>query len=87
MVVISAENQLGLDLKTFVQVIARCPDKIEPRDSELLSLRHVLGLSLGSIAQLLHIHPHEVSNRLLWAREHFCELSRQLFPSPVPEGV
>ena len=85
MIVISAENQLGLDLKTFVQVIARCQDKIEPRDCELLSLRHVLCLPLGSIAQLLHIHPDEVSKRLLWAREHFCDLSRQLFPSPIPE--
>ncbi len=87
MIVISAENQLGLDLMTFVQVIVCCQDKIEPRDCELLALRHVLGLPLASIARLLRIHTREVSNRLVWARGHVCELGRQLSPKAVPECV
>ncbi|MET0263955.1 MAG: sigma-70 family RNA polymerase sigma factor [Rariglobus sp.] len=76
----SADCQLGLDLKEFVQVIVRCHDKIEPRDCELLSLRHVLGMPLANIAQLLRMHPYEISNRLVWARERVLKLSRQLEP-------
>lgn len=64
----------GLGLHVLVQVIARQPDKIDPRDCELLALRHVLGLPLGSIAQLLRMHPYEISNRLTWARERVARL-------------
>ena len=67
----------ALDLKVLASVIAALPDKIEPRDCELLALRHVLGLSLNGIAQLLRIHPYEASNRLIWARERVMKLSQQ----------
>lgn len=70
-------NQTGLELNLFVQVIARHPGKIDPRDCELLALRHVLGMSLASIAQLLRMHPYEVANRLAWAQERICKLSHR----------
>jgi DNA-directed RNA polymerase specialized sigma24 family protein len=70
-------SQPGLDLSMFVQVIVRHPGKIDPRDCELLALRHVLGMSLTSIAQLLRLHPYEVANRLAWAHERVCKLSHQ----------
>ncbi len=68
-----------LNLKTFVRVIARHPGKISPRDCELLALRYVLGMPLGNMAQLLRMHPNEVSNRLAWALECVHKLSG-LFP-------
>jgi len=71
-------NQPELDLKAFVQVIARHPGKVDPRDCELLALRHVLGIPLANIAQLLRMHPYEVSNRLAWALERICKLSHQV---------
>lgn len=70
-------TQPELDLKTFVQVIARHPGKIDPRDGELLALRHVLGMPLANIAQLLRMHPYEISNRLAWALERVAKLSHQ----------
>ncbi len=69
-----SNNQPGLDLDVFVRVIARHPGKLDPRDCELLALRHVLGMSLTNIAQLLRMHPYEVANRLTWARERVCKL-------------
>jgi DNA-directed RNA polymerase specialized sigma24 family protein len=73
-------HQPELDLKKFVQVIALQPGKIDPRDCELLALRHVLGMPLATIAQLLRMHPYEVSNRLAWAFERVGRLSR---PAPL----
>lgn len=70
-------HQPELDLKKFVQVIALQPGKIDPHDCELLALRHVLGMPLATIAQLLRMHPYEVSNRLAWAFERVGRLSRQ----------
>jgi len=70
-------DQPSLDIKTLAHVIAVQTEKIEPRDCELLALRHVLGLSLASIAQLLRIHPYEASNRLIWARERVMKLEHQ----------
>ncbi len=75
-----AAIQSALDLKTLVQVIARQPGRIDPHDCELLALRHVLGMPVANIAQLLRMHPYEVSNRLAWALERVCKLSR---PTPV----
>lgn len=75
-----SSHQPGLDLKTFVRVIALQPGKIDPRDCELLALRHVLGMPLSTIAQLLRMHPYEVSNRLAWALERVAKLSRQTPP-------
>ena len=72
-----AGHQPELDLKTFVQVIALQPGKIDPRDCELLALRHVLGMPLSIIAQLLRMHPYEVSNRLVWALERVSKLNHQ----------
>jgi DNA-directed RNA polymerase specialized sigma24 family protein len=66
-----------LDLNTFVRVIAQQPGKLDRHDCELLALRHVLGMSLGNIAQLLRMHPYEVANRLAWALERVNKLSRQ----------
>jgi RNA polymerase sigma factor (sigma-70 family) len=69
------ERQIrDFDLGIFARVIALFPGKIEPRDCELLALRHVLGLSLNDIARLLRIHPYETSNRLIWARERIFKL-------------
>ncbi len=70
-------NRSTLDLKLFVQVIANQPGKIDPHDCELLALRHVLGMPLANIAQLLRMHPYEVSNRLAWALERVRKLSHQ----------
>lgn len=70
-------GQPELELKSFVQVIARHPGKIDPRDCELLALRHVLGMPLANIAQLLRMHPYEVSNRLAWALERVCKLGHR----------
>lgn len=75
--------QPGLDLDVFVQVIARHPGKIDPRDCELLALRHVLGMSLTKIAQLLRMHPYQVADRLAWAHERVCKLSQR----PVIEAA
>jgi len=66
-----------LNLAVFVHVLAHHPEKIDPRDCELLALRHVLGMPLANIAQLLRMHPYEVSNRLAWALERVCKLSGQ----------
>ena len=70
-----AGGQPELDLKLFVHVIARHPGKIDPRVCEVLALRHVLGMPLANIAQLLRVHPYEVSNRLAWALERVRKLS------------
>lgn len=67
-------NAAGLDLHTLVRVMVRQPGKLDPRDCELLALRHVLGLSLANIGQLLRLHPYEVSNRLSWAHERLSKL-------------
>jgi len=75
--------QPELNLKTFVHVIALQPGKIAPRDCELLALRHVLGMPLTNIAQLLRMHPYEVSNRLAWSLERVTRLSQQ--PAPIVE--
>lgn len=74
----AADDQLGIDLKAFVQVVVHYQDKVDPRDCELLALRHVLGMPLANIAQLLRMHPYEISNRLVWARERMLKLSRLL---------
>jgi RNA polymerase sigma factor (sigma-70 family) len=79
-------SQPGLDLHTLVQVIVRYPGKLEPRDCELLALRHVLGMSLANIGQLLRMHPYEVSNRLAWARERLYKLSGQFAPVMSPSA-
>lgn len=76
MLVAMAAIQPELDLNTFVQVMARQPGKIDPRDCELLALRYVLGMSLGNIGQLLRMHPYEVSNRIAWGLERVGKLSR-----------
>jgi DNA-directed RNA polymerase specialized sigma24 family protein len=81
-----SSHQPGLDLKTFVQVIAWQPGKIDPRDCELLALRHVLGMPLSTIAQLLRMHPYEVSNRLAWALERVAKLSHQT-PAEIEKPV
>ncbi|TSJ77419.1 RNA polymerase sigma factor [Rariglobus hedericola] len=65
----------AFNLQVFARVIATQPGKIEPRDSELLALHHVLGLAVGEIARLLRTHPYETSNRLIWARERVLKLS------------
>lgn len=70
----AACNAAGLDLHTLVRVMVRQPGKLDPRDCELLALRHVLGLSLAHIGQLLRLHPYEVSNRLSWAHERLGKL-------------
>lgn len=72
--------QPRLDLWTFVTVIVRCQGKIDPRDCELLALGHVLHLPHADIARLLRMHPYEVSNRLVWARERVLKLRQQLPP-------
>jgi DNA-directed RNA polymerase specialized sigma24 family protein len=64
------------DLGEFVRVLALHPGKIDPRDCELISLRHVLGLSLPQIGQLLRMHPYEISNRLAWSRERVKQLGQ-----------
>lgn len=56
-------------LREFVHVLAHHPGKIAARDCELVSLRHVLGLSLIQIGRLLRMHPYEISNRLAWSCE------------------
>ena len=75
-------NASGLDLHTLVRVIARHPGKLDPRNCELLALRHVLGLSLAHIGQLLRLHPYEVSNRLTWAHERLNKIDG----SPAPRS-
>lgn len=62
------------DLAEFVHVLAFHPGKIDPRDCELISLRHVLKLSLQQMGQLLRMHPYEISNRLAWSRERVKEI-------------
>ncbi|MDF3057142.1 MAG: polymerase subunit sigma-24 [Rariglobus sp.] len=74
----------GLDLHTLVRVIVRHPGKLDPRDCELLALRQVLGMSFVNIAQLLRLHPYEVSNRLAWAHERVCKLCEQPTADPHP---
>lgn len=71
-------DQPELDLKMLVHVIARHPGKLDPHDCELLALRHVLGMPLINIAQLLRMHPYEVSNRLAWALERVYKFSHQV---------
>lgn len=75
-------NASGLDLHTLVRAIVRHPGKLDPRDCELLALRHVLGLSLAHIGQLLRLHPYEVSNRLTWAHERLSKIEGSLASAP-----
>jgi DNA-directed RNA polymerase specialized sigma24 family protein len=75
------KDRNALDLKMFVSVIAHQPGKLEPRDCELLALRHVVGMPLATISHLLRMHPYEVSNRLAWALERVTAL----YKPPVPE--
>jgi DNA-directed RNA polymerase specialized sigma24 family protein len=67
---------VDFDLGQFVRVLALHPGKIDPLDCELVSLRHVLGLSLSRIGQLLRMHPYEISNRLAWNRERVKQLGQ-----------
>jgi len=64
----------GFDLHLFVKVLARQPGKLDPRDCELLALRHVLGMPIANIAQLLRMQSNEVANRLAWALERVFKL-------------
>lgn len=66
----------ALPTHLIVRVIAHRPGEIPPRDCELLVLRHVLGMPLANIAQLLRMHPYEVSNRLVWTQERVSHLGR-----------
>lgn len=75
------KDRNALDLKAFVSVIAHQPGKLDPRDCELLALRHVVGMPLATISHLLRMHPYEVSNRLAWALERVTVLHEP----PVPE--
>lgn len=70
-------------LREFVHVLAHHPGKIEARDCELVSLRHVLGLSLPQIGRLLRMHPYEISNRLVWS----CERVKQICGSTPRSAV
>jgi hypothetical protein len=74
------------DLRGFVHVLAFHPGKIDARDCELISLRHVMGLSLPQIGQLLRMHPYEISNRLTWTRERVKELHASA-PSRQPADM
>jgi len=76
------------DLNEFVHVLALHPGKIEARDCELISLRHVLGLPLPQIGQLLRMHPYEISNRITWSRERVKDViggTRTTLMSPDAE--
>ena len=69
----SRRKREEFNLLDFVRVLALQPGKIEQHDCELIALRHVLGLSLVQIAQLLRMHPYEISNRLTWSLERTKE--------------
>jgi hypothetical protein len=78
----------NFDLSEFVHVLALHPGKIDPRDCELISLRHVIKLPVTQIGQLLRMHPYEISNRLIWSRERvkevrgFISLERHAYGHP-----
>lgn len=79
----SRETRGEFDLLDFVRVLALKPDKIEQHDCELIALRHVLGLPLVQIGQLLRMHPYEISNRVTWSLERLKETQSQAVRMPV----
>lgn len=66
----------ALSTRAIVRAITHSLGKIAPRDCELLALRHVLGMSLAAIAQLLRMHPYEISNRLALTQERVARLDQ-----------
>lgn len=84
---VAACNAAGLDLRALVRVMVRHPGKLDPRDCELVGLRHVLGLSLANIGQLLRLHPYEVANRLAWAQERLAKLDASATVIPASSAT
>ncbi len=78
-------NQGEFDLLDFVRILALKPGKIEQHDCELIALRHVLGLPLVQIGQLLRMHPYEISNRVTWSLERLKESHTQTARMPLAE--
>lgn len=74
-------------LSDFVRVLAFQPEKIGPHDCELIVLRHVLGLSLTQIGQVLRMHPYEISNRLTWSLERLKTKNPHVAPLPAHEEL
>jgi hypothetical protein len=79
-------HQGEFDLPDFVRVLALKPDKIDQHDCELIALRHVLGLPLVQIGQLLRMHPYEISNRVTWSLERLKETQSSACPLPAPDA-
>jgi len=78
-------NQRDFDLLDFVRILVLKPEKIAQQDCELIALRHVLGLPLVQIGQLLRMHPYEITNRVTWTLERIKESQTQACPLPAPE--
>jgi DNA-directed RNA polymerase specialized sigma24 family protein len=72
-------SQREFTLPEFVHTLAFQPERIGRHDCELIALRHVLGLSLDQIGQLLRMHPYEISNRLTWSLERLKETKLPVF--------
>ncbi len=67
----------SIDLREFAALIAACIHQMDPRDCELLALRHVLGLSAGEIAKLLRIRPDVAWSRVNLARQGLLALAQR----------
>ncbi len=78
-------RQSEFSLLDFVRVLALQPGKIEQHDCEMIALRHVIGLSLVQIGQLLRMHPYEISNRVAWSLERLKETRPCSFSIPALE--
>lgn len=72
-----ASRSGGCSVRAIVCLLARHPGALETRDCDLLAMRHVLGMPLANIAQLLRMHPYEVSNRLAWAQDRLACIGRE----------
>jgi len=64
----------------FVQLIAACMERLDPRHRDILALRNVQNLPYEEIARLLNINVGTVKSRIARARENLRTLLAELCP-------